>query len=327
MIDVSIVLLLKNASPYLVETLEAIFTQQISVDYEVIAIDSGSEDQSVELLKAYPVRLIRIPAAEFNHGETRNLGGREAAETSRFIVYLSQDAKPANPNWLASLIAALEMDPRVAGVFSRHIPRPNSTPSMVRQLTTVWQSGGASRLVKEMPASLTEFEKNKFHYIFFSNTSSAIRREVWQQTPFRRVNFAEDAVWADEVLRCGYKIVFEPESVVIHSHDYNVAEQFRQTVDHTYAMKLQFNPQSYSTEMTWLRQFRAIPRQVWRDWVFMQTSDLFLQSTWTQKIKWAWYSPWWQIASSLGAYIGAHLYRFPPTLRSYFSRQERILRS
>jgi len=327
MIIVSIVLLLKNAESFLKETLGAIYQQDPAFEYEVLAIDSGSTDQTLEQLKLFPVRLIRIPPEEFNHGETRNLGAREANPSSQYIVYLSQDAKPANCDWLTKLIAPLEADPYVAGVFSRHIPRPNSTPSMVRQLTTEWQTGGTTRLVKEMPISLAEFERDKFYYIYFSNTSSAIRREVWKKIPFRRVSFAEDVVWAEDTLRSGYKIVFEPDSIVVHSHDYNLIEQFRQNSDHTYAMKVLFDPQNYKSEMTWLRQVRAIPRQVWRDWIFIKTSSYFTGATRIQKIKWIWFSPWWHLASGFGAYIGAHLDRFPPAMRLFFSRQERMQRS
>jgi rhamnosyltransferase len=61
-----------------------------------------------------------------------------------------------------------------------------------------------------MPASSEEFKSNKFWYIYFSNTSSAIRRETWEQIPFDRVDFAEDAVWAEKVLLAGYTLIFEP---------------------------------------------------------------------------------------------------------------------
>ena len=129
---VSIVVLTKNAEPYLSETLEAIFSQETDFSFEVLVIDSGSKDRSLEILKDYSVRLIEIPPESFNHGDTRNLGARQADPGSRYIVYLSQDALPQNEAWLQNLIIPMEADHQVAGVFSRHIPRPESSPAQVR---------------------------------------------------------------------------------------------------------------------------------------------------------------------------------------------------
>src|SRR5574337_394745 len=73
-VDVSIILLTKNGQRYLEGVLGAVFAQQTEHGYEVIAIDSGSSDGTVELLRRYPVALRRIPPEQFNHGATRNLG-------------------------------------------------------------------------------------------------------------------------------------------------------------------------------------------------------------------------------------------------------------
>lgn len=198
---------------------------------------------------------------------------------------------------------------------------------MVRQLTTVWQTGGQERLVKEMPPSLKDYERDKFFYIHFSDTSSAIRKMAWEQVPFRKTSFAEDALWADEVLRAGYRIVFEPASAVIHSHDYRLVEQFLQNVDYAHAMKILFDPPYYRQGMTFFRQLRAIPRNVWRDWFFIRTSTWFKSSPRRTKIRWYFYSPFWHLASNMGAYVGAHLEQFPRSLAPILSRQEKIRQS
>jgi glycosyltransferase involved in cell wall biosynthesis len=324
MVDATIILLVKNGARYLEEILQAIFCQQTSFEFEVVAVDSGSRDTTLEILGRYPVRVINIPPDSFNHGETRNLGADQACETSRFLVYLTQDATPADPFGLAKLIAPMQEDERVAGVYSRHLPRPDSTPSMVRQMTTAWQSGGDQRITKEMPASLEEYEKNKFYYIFFSNTSSALRRSVWQQFRFPRSSFAEDAIWADTVLRAGFRLAYEPASRVIHSHDYNFTNQFRQNVDHAHGMVELFDPPHYRQKGFWFREFRAIPRHVWRDYIFMKNSTHFTGISFMKQMKYFGFSPFWHLASSLGTVIGARLHRMPAFLRLLFSRQERI---
>jgi rhamnosyltransferase len=324
MVEATIIMLVKNGARYLEESLQAIFRQQASFDFEVVAIDSGSRDATLEILGRYPVRVITIPPETFNHGETRNFGADQACESTRFLVYLTQDATPADPHWLAKLVAPMQEDERVVGVYSRHLPRPDSTPSMVRQMTTAWQSGGDDRIIKEMPSSLEEYEKNKFFYIFFSNTSSALRRSVWQQHRFPRTSFAEDAVWADTVLRAGYRLAYEPASAVIHSHDYDFTNQFRQNVDHAHGMVDLFDPPHYKQAGFAFREFRAIPRHVWRDYIFMKYSPYFVNISLGKRIRYFLFSPFWHLASSLGTVIGARLHTLPPFMRLLFSRQERI---
>jgi len=323
---VSIVILTKNAAAYLPETLPAIFSQQVDFDYEVLAIDSGSQDGSLELLSRYPVRVVQIPPESFNHGETRNLGAKSASPDSEFVVFLSHDALPANSSWLKCLVSPLLNDPQVAGAFSRHIPRPGANGSVIRQLVQLTQSGGSKRLVKMMPASEEEFETNKFYLVFFSNTSSVLRKSAWEKYPFPKADFAEDALWSEQVLRAGYKIVFEPESVIKHSHNYSLVEQFRQNVDHAYAMNQLFHPPFYRDNMVWLKLFAGLPLQVWQDCKFVMHDSYFKQVSLYKKIITCFHSPAWHFATMSGSWLGAHLERMPDRLKGIVSRQERIKR-
>jgi rhamnosyltransferase len=321
---VSIVIPVKNAEPYLRETLQAIFDQDTRLVYEVILVDSGSKDRTIETGSAFPVRIIQIPPEAFNHGLTRNLGVTEAAAESEFIVFLSQDAKPENNRWLEYLIQPLLEDETVAGVFSRHLPRPGACASLVRQLTQLTQSGGGEKLVKQHPGSQAGFDSHRFFLNFFSNTSSAIRRKVWDEIPFQRVDFAEDALWADQVIQAGYSIVFEPASVVLHSHNYNLIEQFRQNVDHARGFDRSFAPQAYRSPGVWIKQFLGIPYQVYQDWKFVLSSPYFAHSSLYYKIKMMLLSIPWQIATVSGAWAGAHLENMPGWLVKNLSRQARI---
>ena len=324
---VTIVILTKNAAAYLPETLPTIFDQQVDFKYEVLAIDSGSQDGSLELLSRFPVRLVQIPPESFNHGETRNLGARSASPDSQYIVFLSHDAMPANSSWLRCLVEPLVADPDVAGAFSRHTPRPGASASVVRQLVQLTQSGGSQRLVKQMPSSEDEFKAKKFYYVFFSNTSSILRKSIWEKYPFPKADFAEDASWAEQVLRAGYKIVFEPGSVIIHSHNYTLIEQFRQNVDHANAMNRLFHPDFYHDNRVWFHLFAGLPMQVWQDCRFVMSDSYFKQVLLYKKIVSCFVSPAWHFATMSGSWVGAHLERLPHWLKGNVSRQERIKRT
>jgi len=321
---VTVALLIKNGEDYLSSLLVSIKGQESEATVCILAIDSGSTDDSLEILRRESVRVIEIPPEQFNHGETRNLAAQEASSESKYIVFLSQDALPADEHWLQNLIQPMEDDPTVAGTFSRHIPRQDTSPSLVRQLTTMWQTGGTERLVKAMPDKPEVYERDKFFYIYFSNTSSAIRREVWEQIPFRRLDFAEDADWADRILRAGYKLVFEPSSIVLHSHDYDIIEQFRQNVDHTEAMVALFDPPHFHRPRRLLLQLASIPREVSRDRSFMLTSPYYAETRLRRRMWWMLRSPFWHMASVLGGWTGAYLERLPESWRRYLGRQRRI---
>ena len=56
--DISIVLLTYNGDIYLAEVLASIFAQITRFNFEVIAIDSGSSDRTLEIIKDYPVTLV-----------------------------------------------------------------------------------------------------------------------------------------------------------------------------------------------------------------------------------------------------------------------------
>lgn len=322
---VTVVILVKNGERYLGEVLEAVFAQKVSFPFEVLAIDSGSRDRSKEILSRYPVRLVEIPPEQFNHGETRNLGGRLAHPEAAYLVYLSQDATPADADWLTALVAPMDDDPMVAGVFSRHLPRPGASPALVRQLTTRWQTGGTERLVKRMPASREAYEADRFFYIYFSNTSSAIRRRVWAEIPFRPLPFGEDADWAERALFAGYTLVFEPRSRVFHSHDYGLFELFCENADYAAAFQERFHPPAYRRFGIWT-VLRGVIGESGQDWRFIWSQPPFCRQPIFRRLYWMLHSPAWHLAVGLGTYIGIRGWNRRPFLARHLSRQERIRR-
>jgi GT2 family glycosyltransferase len=321
---VSIILLVKNGGRYLDEMLTAVFAQRVDFGFEVIAIDSGSRDSSKEILRRYAVQLFEIAPSEFNHGGTRNFGASLADPEAEYLVYLTQDATPADEHWLANLIRPMEEDRDVGGVFGRHVPRTGAAPALARQLLTVWQTGGSERLVKTLPGNRETYERDKLYYVFFSDTSSALRRSAWARVPFRLIDFAEDADWADRALQAGYRLVFEPASMVVHSHDYPVLEQFRQNVDHMAGMKRLFPGNVHQGWRNWLRLFAGIPKQVVADWRFTHTMAPYKHQSLGRRLFWMVHSPVWHLASALGTLVGTEIHRLPAALRRSLSRQERL---
>ncbi len=213
--DVTIVIPTRNEEANIGKCLEAIFDQDTGCRFEVIVIDSGSTDKTLEIVRRCPgVRLIQIRPEEFGHGKTRNLGAD--LSDGEFIVFLNADALPVNQNWLTPLLDCLKRDGQVAACFSRHIPRKDCDLYMVRDIQ---DSMPEQPMVRARVGSLD--------FMIFSTVSAAVRKEVWQEYPFNRdILIAEDQDWARQIIERGYKIAYVPDSLVYHSHNYSLGELF-----------------------------------------------------------------------------------------------------
>jgi rhamnosyltransferase len=207
-----------NAGPEFPEILGRMQDQRLDRSVEVLIVDSGSTDGTVEFLRRQPVRLIEIPNSQFNHGLTRNLGIREAL--GDIVVLTVQDARPFDELWMQRLVDAVA-DPQVAGAYGRQIPRHDANP-FVRDRLEGWMAAHTTPRVQSV-TSPEEFEAlaplEKVRRATFDNVSACVRRRVALEIPFRECRFGEDIDWARRALLAGYTIVYEPRSCVIHSHD------------------------------------------------------------------------------------------------------------
>ncbi len=222
-----------NAGPEFPAILEAMRGQRLDRLLEILIIDSGSTDGTAEYLRRQPfVRLIEIPNSEFNHGLTRNRGVREA--TGEIVVLATQDARPADDQWMQRLVDCFA-DPKVAGAYSRQVPRPDANPFIRHRLEGWAATAGTPR--EQSVHSQGEFDAlsplDKLGRAAFDNVSSSVRRSVALEIPFHERRFGEDLDWGLRVLLAGYKIIFEPRSRVIHSHNNSIwYEAKRVYLDH-----------------------------------------------------------------------------------------------
>jgi rhamnosyltransferase len=316
MVKVSIIILVKNGDAYLEEVLRKVFAQEIEETFEVIAIDSGSIDNTKEILAQFPIYVEEIPPTTFNHGETRNLGAR--LSKGEFIVYLTQDATPLDEKWLDRLLGPLREDLLVAGAFSSHRPRSDCPLMEKRQiLHTVLTSGREKRV--NTAVGNPEYERNPYPFIWFSNTSSCIRKEVWKKIPFRQLEFAEDQDWAKRALEAGHKTVYVPDSIVVHSHHYRPIKNFRRFFEHARAMKEIFGKE----EFPFLKNiYSATHDSVKADFQFFQSEE---GNRWGF-IRWFFPSLFWYLSAFTGLWLGTHMEKVPLKWREKLSLQPFLIK-
>jgi rhamnosyltransferase len=220
---ISIVIPVKNGGADLVRCLDAIAQQQIDEEVEVVVVDSGSRDGSVERARRFGAVVHEIAPGEFHHGRTRNFGATLARGET--LVFTSQDAYAASDTWLAALTARLREHAEVAGVYGRQLPHWDATPPEQYFLDFLY--GPTSRLQR-----LEHGDELSFEVTLFSNANSAVPRSLWEAYPFaENIVMSEDQEWSRRVLRAGLTIVYEPRAAVHHSHSYSLAGALRRFFD------------------------------------------------------------------------------------------------
>ena len=221
---ISIVIPVKDGGSDLDRCLEAIGRQKLDEDVEIVVVDSGSSDGSVEVAQRHGARVHEIPPSEFGHGRTRNLGAELAA--GEILVFTSQDAYAADERWLASLVSPLSPGESArAGAYGRQLPHGDATPPERYFLDFLY--GPEARVQR-----LDSGEEPSFEQTLFSNVNSAIPRAIWTRFPFADdLIMSEDQEWSRRVLKAGFELVYEPRAAVHHSHTYSVAGAFRRFFD------------------------------------------------------------------------------------------------
>jgi rhamnosyltransferase len=215
---ITIVMRCFNEAWALRETLPALQAQEYR-NWELIAIDSGSTDGSVELLRAAkPKQLVQILPHDYRPGRVLNQG-MELAETER-VIFLNADATPQNSNWLRPLVAGLA-DPKTAAVFGRQIPRPAC----------------AAVFAYDYERCFGEERESAHWDHFFSMVSSGLRRDVWAQRGFlESMQYSEDDEYTRWTRAHGYDVVYCPDSIVMHSHNYTPQQAYKRSFGEAWAL-------------------------------------------------------------------------------------------
>ena len=197
---ISIVIRAYNEERHIGRLLEGI-AQQTLDETEIILVDSGSTDSTLEIARRYALRVVHIQPDEFTFGRSLNRG--IAASQGEIIVIASAHVYPVYPDWLERLLAPFS-DPQVALAYGKQ--RGNATAKFSEgQIFARWYPE-SSDLRQPHP--------------FCNNANAAIRRSLWQLHPYdESLSGLEDLDWAHWAVGQGYRLAYVAEAEVIHVHN------------------------------------------------------------------------------------------------------------
>ena len=233
----SILIRTKDEAKELASTLVGVFDQTL-MPHEVVVIDSGSTDGTVEIARQFPVILMEMAPEDWSYSGALNMAARRA--TGDVLVCLSAHCRPTSDRWLESLCRHFD-DPDVAGVWGPGL-RPGRDafapgPPLVQHPGTYGVD-------------------NRFWGL--SNADSAVRRSRWAEEPFDEdMPATEDKAWGQAMLDRGFTIVHEPAAAVWHP-PHTVGNEFHRNL----AVQAGFRKMFPELDEPYGGQVRIVTRQL-----------------------------------------------------------------
>jgi glycosyltransferase involved in cell wall biosynthesis len=300
--NVTVALPVLDGGRLLGEVLAAVQAQErVSGTVDVLVIDSGSTDGSVELARSHGARVVEIPRAEFSHGGTRNRLMELA--TGTHVAFLTQDSVPVGPGWLAALLGGFALADDVALVCGPYLPRAGDSAMVRRELEEYFAGFGGARIDRGIhalgPAS------------FYSSANGAVARRAWERVPFRPVPYAEDQALARDMLAAGMAKAYVPEAAVRHSHDLPPLDALRRYFDDFRGLR---EVHGHRESLNPRRMAGQVRREVAADRAYMRREGLAVRTLPSLSH---------HGAKTLGRSLGANADRLPAWLRRSLSHDAR----
>ena len=201
---ISVLMRSHNDILYVRSTVEALLAQNVDECVEIISCDDHSTDGTAEYLaQVAGIRRIHAPEGKYVPGKTLNYMIRQA--NGEYIIFNNGDAIPQHTEYLQNLVAPLK-DKSVDCVFANQIARKDAYAIIRKDYERAFGDGSISRTWGR----------------FFSLVSSGFRKEDLLAKPFNeQFQYSEDSEW---VHRNQANIVYVPDAIVEHSHNYTLAE-------------------------------------------------------------------------------------------------------
>lgn len=220
---VSVVVPVNNARSKGVERLVSSLKSQTHSNIELIAVDSGSTDDTVQWLGQQGFKVIEIPASSFTHAYSRNTGATEAR--GDYILFTVDDAVFSNPDWLRTalfLIESFEADSlssrqsidEEACVYSRVLNAFLSNAQSDIVGINVSRSNWLSVRLRHILPLRTQQRS-----VSIDDTNHLVRKQTFERIKFHAPT-VEDMEFAINLTKAGGRTLYTNLISILHYHSY-----------------------------------------------------------------------------------------------------------
>jgi len=236
---ISLIIPTYNGGQVFAKCLEMLGQQDYGGKIQLIIVDSGSTDGTIDLSEKAGAHIKKIDRERFHHANTRN----EAVLLADYgnIVFTVQDAVPCSTSWLSDLERSLcETD--VAAVYTDQVPHDDANPYARFEIESIRKARGGRQKIQqiESPEKFDEIPyEEAYRAIGLDNVCAIYRKELLINIPFPEVGFAEDIAWALKNMLLGHKVLYNSDIKVKHSHNRSPEYAFnRQIINSFWCAKI-----------------------------------------------------------------------------------------
>lgn len=199
--------------------------QNITFDVYIIDSDYNTDFEFYkDHLDGLSAVVKKMPSDEFNHGTTRQKAAKDCASYP-ILIYMTQDAIPANENTLANLVKAFENE-KVGCAYGRQLPHLDATILASRARTFNYLS--ESKLKQ-----LSDVKTLGIKVSFLSDTFAAYKNTVLNEVGNfpNDIIMGEDTYVASKMILEDWIVAYCADAQVYHSHNYTIMQEFRRYFD------------------------------------------------------------------------------------------------
>ncbi len=213
--SIDIICPLYKAESYLVNLNNSLTMQKKVSINSINYILTECNDNTEKLLKANKLKYSKVTPSEFSHSLTReNVAIKSKAD---ILVFITQDVLIEDKLWLYNLTKNIGKK-NIVAAYSRQITKYNNLEKYTREFNYP---------AKSFIVSKDDIAKKGLKTFFFSDASAAIKTSVFKELKGydgKRLPISEDMYIAYKIIMAGYKISYEADSVVYHSHKFTLKQ-------------------------------------------------------------------------------------------------------
>lgn len=186
-------------------------------EIEIVIVDSGSKDQTVQFSRDAGAKVIEILPSEFSHSYARNLGADNA--TGDYVLFMVQDAYPIGDQWMHGMLRFLQdhAQDKLMAVSCAEFSRSDSDMMYDSMINTHYKFLGCLEYDRIGQWRGDDHMALRSHGQL-SDVSCLISRDCFQKYRYRG-DYAEDLDLGIRLIKDGFHVAMLASVKVVHSHN------------------------------------------------------------------------------------------------------------